>query len=124
MHVEATIRGYHAYLHDTCVRIGEIATCELELDNPHDRYAVAVKNQDGNLVVSKELSRLFHKFLKDSGELEAECVGNRLNAGKGKGVEIPVDLANDSYLGRLKRKLSKKDFANDISNCEIKRITK
>lgn len=79
------------------------------------------------LVVSKELSRLFQKFLKDSGELEAEYIGNRLNAEKGKGVEISVDLrlvANDSYLGRLKRKLSKKDFANDICNGEIKRITK
>ncbi|CAH3022858.1 unnamed protein product, partial [Porites evermanni] len=56
----------------------------------------------GNLVghVPKELSRLFHKFLNDSGELEAECIGNRLNAGKGKGVEIPVDyrlVANDFY---------------------------
>ena len=128
MYVEATVRGYHAYLYDTSVRIGEILTCELELDNPHDRYAVAVKNQDGNLVghVPKELSRLFHKFLKDSGELEEECIGNRLNTGRGKGVEIPVDfklVANDFYLGRLKRKLSKKDFANDISISEIKRIT-
>ena len=58
----------------------------MELDNSHDKYAVAVKNQDGNLVghVPKELSRLFHKFLNDFGELEAECIGNRLNAGKGK----------------------------------------
>ena len=66
MYVEATVRGYHAYLHDTSVRIGEILTCELELDNLHDKYAVGVKNQEGNLVghVPKELSRLFHKFLK------------------------------------------------------------
>ena len=54
----------------------------MELNNSHDKYAVAVKNQDGNLVghVPKELSRLFHKFLDDFGELEAECIGNRLNA--------------------------------------------
>ena len=54
----------------------------MELDNSQDKYAVAVKNQDGNLVghVPKELSRLFHKFLDDFGELEAECIGNRLNA--------------------------------------------
>ena len=76
--------------------------------------------------VPKELSMLFHKLLKDSGELEAECIGNRFNARKGKGVEIPMDfrlVANESYLGRLKRKLSKKDFANDICISEIKRIT-
>ena len=86
MYIEATVRGYHAYLDDASVRIGEILACEMELDNSHDKYAVAVKNQDGNLVgdVPKELSRLFHKFLNDFGELEAECIGNRLNAGKGK----------------------------------------
>ena len=72
---------------------GEILGSEMEFDNSHDKYAMAVKNQDGNLVghVPKELSRLFHKFLDDFGELEAECIGNRLNAGKVKGVEVPVD---------------------------------
>ena len=38
-------------------------------------------------IVPKELSRLFHKLLNDSGELEAECIGNRVNAGEGKGVK-------------------------------------
>ena len=55
-------------------------------------------------------------MLNDSGELEAECIGNRVNAGKGKGVEIPVDyrlVTNDFYVGRLKRKLSKKEFFDD-----------
>lgn len=78
----------------------------MELYNSHNKYAVAVKNQERILVghVPKELSRLFHKFLNDFGELEAECIGNRLNVGKGKGVEIPVDcrlVAKDSYLGKL-----------------------
>ncbi|CAH3046536.1 unnamed protein product [Porites lobata] len=78
------------------------------------------------LDIPKELSRLFHKFLDDFGELEAECIGNRLNAGKGKGVEIPVDyrlVGNDVYLGKLKRKLSKKDVADDINMSKIQRIT-
>ena len=128
MYVEATVRGYHAYLDNASVRISEILACEMELDNSHYKYAVAIKNQDGNLVghVPKELSRLFHKFLNDFGELEAECIGNRLNVGKGKGVEIPVDyrlVVNNSYLGKLKRKLSKKDFADDINISELQRIT-
>ena len=49
-----------------------------------------------------------------------------LNIGKGNGVEIPVDyrlVANDSYLGKLKRKLSKKDFADDINMSKMQRIT-
>ena len=83
------------------------------------RYAAAIKNRDGNFVshAPKNLLRLFHKLLKDSGNLKAEYIGNRLNVGKGNGVEIPGDvrlLANDSCLGRLKRKLSLKDFTNEI----------
>ena len=110
MYIEATVRGYHAYLDDASVRIGEILACEMELNHSHDKYAVAVKNQDGNLVghVPKELSRVFHKFLDDFGELEAECIGNTLNAGKGKGVEIPVDyrlVGNDVYLGKAQEKI-------------------
>lgn len=128
MYVEATVLGYHAYLDNASVRIGEILACEMELNNSHDKYAVAVKNQDGNLIghVPKELSRLFNKLLKDYGELEAECIGNRFNAGKGNGVEIPVDyrfVTNDSYLTKLKGKLSKKDFADDINISEIQQIT-
>lgn len=85
----------------------------MELVNPYDKCLVAVKNQDGNLVshAPKESSKFF-------GEREAECIGNRLNAGKGKGVEIPVDyrlVANESYLGRLTMKLWTKDFADDIN---------
>ena len=51
MYIEATVRGYHAYLDNASVRIGEILACEMELANSHDRFAVAVKNQDGNRLV-------------------------------------------------------------------------
>ncbi|PFX16152.1 Heterochromatin protein 1 [Stylophora pistillata] len=40
------------------------------------------------------------------------------SAGEGKGDEIPVDyrlVTNDSHLGGLKRKLSRRDFADDIN---------
>ena len=43
-----------------------------------------------------------------------------------KKVEIPVDyrlVANDSYLRKLKRKLSKKGYADDINISKFQRIT-
>lgn len=61
--------------------------------------------------VPKELSKIFNKFLKDYGEIEAECIGNRYNAGQGKGLELPVDfrlLGNKEYLRRLVRKIKEK----------------
>ena len=57
-----------------------------------------------------EISRPFSKFIRDYGEIEAECIGYRFNAGQGKGFEIPVDyklIGNQQYLKRLVRKLNK-----------------
>ena len=42
MYIEATVRGYHAYLDNPSVRIGEILACEMELDSSHDKYTVAI----------------------------------------------------------------------------------
>ena len=63
MYIEATVRGYHAYLDDASVRIGEILACEMELDNSHDKCAVVVKNQDGNLVGQRNYPGSFISFL-------------------------------------------------------------
>ena len=111
--IEASVRGYHAHFKDATVFIGGVLTCESEPDNAFDKYAVAIKNEAGHMVghVPKELSKIFNKFLKDYGEIEAECIGNRYNAGQGKGLELPVDfrlLGNKEYLRRLVRKIKEK----------------
>ena len=45
-----------------------------------------LKKQSREIVghVPMELSRTFHKFIADNGESEAECIGDKFNAG-GKG---------------------------------------
>lgn len=126
VYVESSIRGYHAYFKAVTVCVGEIMMCEIERDNDHDKYAVAVKNQDGEMVghVPIELSKLFYKFLDDYGEIEAECIGNRYNAGKGKGLEIPVDyrlVGDRGYLKRFTRKLQTKEFAEELSISDIRK---
>ena len=64
-YVQASMHGYHAYFINATVYIGEILDCEIEPENDHDKYALAVKNKDGVLVaqVPIELSKIFHKFL-------------------------------------------------------------
>ena len=86
--------------------------CEIGENNEHDKYAVAVKDESGQIVshVPTEISRPFSKCIRDYGEIEAECIGHRFNAGQGKGLEIPVDykiIGNQQYLKRLVRKLNK-----------------
>ena len=119
IYVEASIRGYHAHFQTWTVYIGEILTCEVEPNNEYDKYGVVLKNEDGYTVghVPIELSKTFHKFLVDYGELEAECIGSKYNEGEGKGLEIPVDyklIGNAGYLEQLLKNLRKIEIS---SNC-------
>ncbi len=109
---ESTMRGYHAYMNERRVSIGEIMFCEMEGDNEYDDNAVAIKTKDSEIVghVPEELSSLFHKFLEDYGEIEAECIGCRINKGAGKGVELPMDyrfIGNLTFLKTLQKDLQK-----------------
>lgn len=85
---EASVHGYHAHFKDATLFIGEVLTCERERDNAFDKHAAAINNEAGHMVghVPKELSKMFNTFLKDYGEIKAECIGNRYNAGKRKGL--------------------------------------
>ena len=106
LYLEVSTMGYHAYFKDATVYIGEILFCELEPDNQHSKYAVVVKNEDDSIVghVPAELSKIFNKFLSEYGKIEAECIGNRFNKGRGNGLELPVDyrlVGNARYLKKL-----------------------
>jgi hypothetical protein len=102
-YIESTVRGYHAYYKQAVVSIGEVLYCEPDYCNQFDDLAVSVFTEDGMMVghVPVELSEIMHKFIYDHGELEVEVIGSRLNRGKGKGLEIPVDycfIGNFDYL--------------------------
>ena len=66
-YLQASVRGYHAHFKESTVHVGDILDCEMEPENDHDRYAVAVKNKDEKIVghVPIELSRICHKFLSE-----------------------------------------------------------
>eukprot|EP00112_Aurelia_sp_Birch-Aquarium-sp1_P003998 Seg1452.6 transcript_id=Seg1452.6/GoldUCD/mRNA.D3Y31 product="hypothetical protein" protein_id=Seg1452.6/GoldUCD/D3Y31 len=109
MFVESSIRGYHAYKEEE-VFVGEMMICEPEEDNGYDEYAVSVQKENGKMVghVPIELSIVFCNFLKDYGEVEAECIGSRYNAGAGKGLELPVDyklIGTYNYLIRVEKEI-------------------
>ena len=109
MFVESSIRGYHAYKKEE-VFVGEVMVCEPEEDNAHDKYAVSVQKANGKIVghVPIEVSKVFCQFLKAYGEIEAECIGSRYNAGAGKGLELPVDyklIGTYGYLVRVKKQI-------------------
>ena len=67
---------------DALVAICKVLTCERDVDNVHDKYAIAVKNEGQVLVghVPIELSKICGRFLRDYGE----CIGARYYRGEGK----------------------------------------
>jgi hypothetical protein len=127
LYIEGSVRGYHAYFKDSTEYIGDILTCEVEPNNEHDRYAVLVKNKDGKGVghVPIDLSKPFHNFLSNHGEIEAECIGSRYNEGKGKCLEVPVDykfIGNASYLRKLLQKLNKKEESTNWKFTDVRKL--
>jgi len=127
-YVQASMRGYHAYFMDATVFIGEVLDCEIEPDNDHDKYAVAVKNNDGVLVghIPIELSKIFHKFLSQYGQIEAECIGSRFNTGQGKGLELPIDyrlVGNARYLTKVQKQLNMlKENNTNLKISELRKL--
>ena len=74
----------------------------------------AVNNEEGKVVghVSIELSKVFARFIRDFGEVEAECIGVRYHKGGSKGLEFPVDyklLGNLRYLEKLVSRIKKRE---------------
>ena len=106
------------------VGIGEVLTCERD----HDKYAIAVKNEDRTLVghVPIEFSKIFSRFLLDHGEIEAECISARYNKGEGKGLEIPVDfklIGNYKYLTKLVSRIKGRESTSGLNMSEVKKCT-
>ena len=125
--IESSVRGYHAYFVNASVGIGEVLTCERDHDNGHDKYAIAVKNKDRTLVghVPIEFSKIF-SFLRDHGEIEAECISARYNKGEGKGLEIPVDfklIGNYKYLKKLVSRIKGRESTSGLNMSEVKKCT-
>ena len=126
--IESSVGGYHAYFVNASVAIGEVLTCERDHDNVHDRYAIAVKNEDQTLVghVPIELSKIFSRYLWDYGEIEAECIGALYNKGEGKGLEIPVDyklIGNYKYLERMVSRIKGRESTSGLNISEVKKCT-
>lgn len=82
------IRGYHIYRTIWTSQIGEVLTCEIEPNNPHDKFAVSVK-KGADIVghVPREITKVFHYFIKRSGIVTCEVTGSKQNLGNG--LEIP-----------------------------------
>ena len=85
------IRGHHEYTHVWNPTIGDTLRLRIEPDNQHDRYAVAVLNEDtivGHVPRSK--SKVVHYFLRKTESVGfCEVTGGRVNRGVGFGVEVP-----------------------------------
>ena len=95
--------------------------CEIEENNDHDKFVIAVKNESGKIVghVPIEISKIMCKFIRDYGEVEVECIGQRYNVGQERWLEIPVDyrlLGNQQDLQRVVTKLKSTDLALSISD--------
>ena len=85
------IRGFHAYKQNWDPVLGRRYSCTTEEKKEHDKYAVAVVNDDevvGHIPLS--LSKIMSMFLKLTGsQMEVEVTGKYVKRGPGCRLEIP-----------------------------------
>eukprot|EP00794_Sanderia_malayensis_P013337 gene13337-14716_t len=67
----------------------------------HNPNATAYAQRNGETVghSSYYLSRLCFQLVEDGGDIEDEVIGKRFNAGKGMGLEVPIEIG---FTGTLK----------------------
>ena len=101
------VRGYHAYMEQWKLWIGEVLPLEREPTNTEDKHAVAIKKCGGTVGhVPFNLAPVASAFLKRaSNKGLVEVTGNKVNRGAGYGLEIPCKYhfyGTILYIERLK----------------------
>ena len=94
--LQSCIRGYHIYGEHWFALLGEELTCEREIGNVVDRYAVAVKKDTDETVghAPKKISRICSSFLQHGGLITTVVTGRHRYSSDlvQGGLEIPCNL--------------------------------
>ena len=76
-HFQSCVRGYHEYGEHWTAFLGEQLTCQHEVGNVTDRYAVAVKKDSGKTVGHVlKISRIRSMFLQYGFIITATVTGH------------------------------------------------
>ena len=117
---------YHAYLAKYTLTLGEILTVESDPECiNHDKFVMKFSSSQEDTVghVPRHLSEICFMFVEDGGQLDAEVIGKRFNAGGRMGIKVPIELrftGNMQYLNKLKKKLAKAVQAEHLKQEKIK----
>ena len=105
--ISSCIRGYHIYRSVWSPPVGEEYTCNRELENISDRYALAVTNMIGETIghIPRKISKFCAIFLRNGGSIQCSIAGDKryseyLPQG---GLEVPCTLHFKSNRKELKK---------------------
>lgn len=80
-YLESSIRAYNAYFRNVTetIAVGDILEYEMDSNNPHDPFAIAVMTFRDETVghVPIELSGIFWEFLSNHVEIQDDCIGHK-----------------------------------------------
>ena len=120
-HVQSCVRGFHVYGEHWTAFVGEELTCQREIGNVADRYAVAVEKATGETVgdVPKKISRICSSFLQCCGTITAIVTGRRRYSSDlvQGGLEIPCNLrfyGEEKLILKIKKVFKVKKCLKDL----------
>ena len=114
--IDSFIMGYHVYKTNWTPVVGEKLTGVMESNNLMDKYAVAVKRGDGNIVghlplgKSGKFAETILYFLKPNKKHSCiiKVLGKAINSADALGIKVPCRLlffAEEKYINVLKTKI-------------------
>ena len=109
--VSCFVRGHHIYKNIWSPVLGESLTTEMEEDNQHDHFAVAVCHHIHGVVghLPRNISRLCVSFLDRGGTIIVTVTGKRVRSELLQGgLDVPCTLSFSAKSKRLVERLSKK----------------
>ena len=116
--VQSCVRGFHVYAEHWTAFVGEELTCQREIGNVVDRYAIAVEKATGETVghVLKKISRICSSFLQCGGTITAIVTGRRRYSSDlvQGGLEIPCSLSEEKSILKIKKVFKLKKHLKDL----------
>ena len=122
--VESMVRGYHEYQDVWDAPVHEVLSCEREVGNVYDTFAVAVKKDDEIVGhCPRKISAICSIFIRRGGKITCQVTGRRRRSSDlpQGGLEIPCELTfhtNKKSEADKTAKLIKNALSKNITNTE------
>ena len=111
----AAVHGCRVYQDHWKPSIGEKLVAKQEFNNPMDKHAVVVKDNETVSHLSRKFSQMTQYFLARSGEIGFEVIGHKQCGGLEVECQLEFNCSTESTNETLERTTGEQDLGLELS---------